>query len=97
MCDSRKWSGASAGGRALRNPGAKYIAVMLNPTPLWREFERRDAREAYASLTYEQALRRFEAMWAHARALRPDLGEDWLDDVQADIAVARAVNGLPPH
>ena len=68
---------------------------MLNPTAGWRAFELADEREA-AGLSYEEALARFAALWAYAREVRPDIGADWEDDVRADIAVARALNGLPP-
>jgi hypothetical protein len=44
----------------------------------------------------DDALARFAALWVHARALNPDFGSDWLDDLEPDLAVARAVNGLPP-
>ena len=60
------------------------------------EFEASYQREAFASLTYEDALARFAALWAEARVLSPDLGQDWRGDLEADLAVARAVNGLPP-
>jgi len=35
-------------------------------------------------------------MLQEARLLRPDLGLDWRDDLAPDLAVARALNGLPP-
>lgn len=69
---------------------------MIRPSDSLRELEARYQRDAYAGLTYEQALRRFAALWAEACALNPDIGVDWRDDLQADLAVARAVNGLPP-
>lgn len=60
------------------------------------EFEARYQREAFARLTYVEALARFEALWAEARIIRPDLGDDWQEDLEPDLAVARAINGLPP-
>src|SRR5688572_14488054 len=60
------------------------------------EFEAQYQREAFATLSYGDALARFAALWAEARIIRPDLGQDWQEDVEADVAVARAVNGLPP-
>ncbi len=60
------------------------------------DFEAAYQRTAYADLTYQEALARFAALWAEARALNPRLDEDWLEDLAADLAVARAVNGLPP-
>lgn len=70
--------------------------MVLNPTARWRAFEADDERAVAQGLTYEEALRRFAALWAHARAVNPALGADWEDDLAADFAVARAVNGLPP-
>jgi hypothetical protein len=61
------------------------------------QIDRRHEREVYHGLTFEEALERFAALWVHARRLRPDLGSDWRDDLDSDIAIARAVNGLPPR
>jgi hypothetical protein len=47
-------------------------------------------------MTYGEALARFAALWAEARLLNPELGQNWLEDLEPDFAVARAVNGLPP-
>ncbi len=69
---------------------------MINASRRLAEFEARYQREAYADRTYVEALARFAALWAEARALNPELGADWSHDLQADIAVARALNGLPP-
>lgn len=70
---------------------------MLKPTRELRELEARSEGESVATLSYQDALGRFAAMWSHARALRPDLGADWLDDLESDFAIARALNGLPPR
>jgi hypothetical protein len=55
-----------------------------------------EERAAYHGLGYEGALDVFLALWSEARLLNPELGADWLDDVQCDIAVARTLNGLAP-
>ena len=82
---------------AARNERATaYIAGMLNPTAQWRAFERDDEVATYGRMSYSDALARFERLWRHARAMHPDVGEDWEEDIAADLAVARAVNGLPP-
>ncbi len=60
------------------------------------EFEARYQREAFANLSYHEALARFAALWAEARLIRPDLGQEWREDLEADFAVARAINGLSP-
>lgn len=69
---------------------------MVRASDCLAEFEAQYQREAFKDLTYEQALEQFTALWNEARALRPDLGQDWLEDLETDFAVARAVNGLPP-
>lgn len=53
-------------------------------------------RDELDGLTYLEALRRFTGLWMEARQVRPDLGDDWEQDLCADLAVARAVNGLSP-
>ena len=69
---------------------------MIFSTPRLRALEAAFQREAFAGLSYEDALARFASLWAEARAFRPDLGADWEGDLAPDLAVARAVNGLPP-
>lgn len=61
-------------------------------------FEREDARRRYGDLSYPEALRLFEAMWAHAAAIDSGFAERNLDSVPVGaLAVARAINGLPPR
>lgn len=69
---------------------------MIEETKGLQELEARYQREAFAGLTYDDALTRFTTMWDHARRLNPDLGADWEADLASDLAIARAVNGLPP-
>ena len=69
---------------------------MIRPSARWKEFDARYRREAHRDLSFREALSIFEAMWVHARALNPRLGEDWREDLEASVAVARALNGLPP-
>ena len=69
---------------------------MIEPSAALAEFEARYQRDAFRGLTYEQALARFAALWAGAVAIGADLQGDWREDLDADLAVARAVNGLPP-
>ena len=47
-------------------------------------------------MTYAEAVEVFEALWEEARALNRDLPGDWATNLAPDLAVARAVNGLPP-
>lgn len=66
----------------------------------WAQLEalqRRYERESMHDLDYPAALRRFAALWAEALLLNPDIGADWRDDLESDLAVARALNGLPPE
>ena len=69
---------------------------MVHETDRLSEFEVRYRREAFRDFSYREALSIFEALWAEAHQLNPQLGEDWREDLQADFAVARALNGLPP-
>lgn len=59
------------------------------------ELQRRYEREWLRDLSYPEALRRFTALWAEALLLNPDIGADWRDDLESDLAVARALNELP--
>jgi hypothetical protein len=69
---------------------------MVRSSPRLDEFESRYQREAFRRLTLQEAVERFASLWAEARQLNPDLGEDWRADLEPDLAIARAVNGLPP-
>jgi hypothetical protein len=68
---------------------------MIRHTRSVEEIERRYAREVLAGRTYLEALAVFEALWRQALLLNPDFPGDWREDLAADLAVARAVNGLP--
>ena len=70
--------------------------MIRNPERL-EAFERADSRERLADLTYSQALAIFAALWREARTIAPESGVAWLEDLEPDLAVARAVNGLPPR
>jgi hypothetical protein len=59
--------------------------------------ERRYLREDLARLTYEESLRLFTALWREASSLVRDFPGDWRDDIAPDLALARVLNGLPPH
>lgn len=69
---------------------------MITRGPRLDAFEAEYQRQANADVSAEEALRRFAALWAHARAVRPDLGADWRQDIAVDIRVARVLNGLGP-
>lgn len=69
---------------------------MIRDTQRLRDFEVRYRREAFRDLTYEEALAIFEGLWVEACQLNPDFGDDWREDLEADFALARALNGLPP-
>jgi hypothetical protein len=61
-----------------------------------REVERQYARARLAAMTYQEALAIFSALWQEARTINPGYEPDWRMDIAPDLAVARAVNGLPP-
>ncbi len=70
---------------------------MLRPTPELREFEREYARRFDSDATYAKSLAIFKALWVEACTLRPDFPEsDWRRDIEPNLAIARAVNALPP-
>lgn len=69
---------------------------MLEATDELHELERRWEKQRYRDMNFADALALYASLWAEARALRDDLTVDWRLDVEADLAVARAVNGLPP-
>ncbi len=69
---------------------------MIRLSHLLRELNRRYEREALVDLSYDAALQRFAALWAEARELDVVASEDWLTDLKPDLAIARALNGLPP-
>jgi hypothetical protein len=69
---------------------------MIELPHLLEELARRYERKALEGMTYEVALQRFAALWAEARSLGFDARDDWLADLEPDLAIARALNGLPP-
>ena len=69
---------------------------MLRSSRTLELFEREYARSRGRAATYAQALEVFEALWVEAIALNPDFPGDWETDLAPDLAVARAINGLPP-
>jgi hypothetical protein len=69
--------------------------VITDPRRL-KDLEDRLAGDAGAAMTFAQALAWYEGALVEVRALRPDFDTDWIEDLESDLAVARAVNGLPP-
>jgi hypothetical protein len=67
--------------------------VIRSPEKL-REFDRWYAQTRSAKRSYHDALAIYEALWRHARQLRPDWPSDWRTDIEADIELARVLNGL---
>lgn len=69
---------------------------MVRSSPALAALEAAYQREAFRGLSYADALRRFAALWAEARTLNPEVGQAWLEDLAPALAIARALNGLPP-
>jgi hypothetical protein len=67
---------------------------MIRPSPELRRFELEQARAG--DIPYTRALEIFTALWVEARSLRPDLPGPWEEDIEPDLAVARALNDRPP-
>ncbi len=70
---------------------------MIRPSPELTRFERAYSRSRDRTITYEAASRVFGALWDEARALNPAFPGDWRTDIGSDLAIARALNGLPPN
>jgi hypothetical protein len=60
-----------------------------------QEFERWYASTVLARRSYDDALAVFAALWRYARQIDPVFPRDWEVDVEADIELARVLNGLP--
>jgi hypothetical protein len=67
---------------------------MIRNSETLERFERDYVRRRYANMTYAEALQIFAALWQHARALNPGFPDNWREDVEADIELARVLNGL---
>jgi hypothetical protein len=67
---------------------------MLRSSDRVHEMEAGWARSLYATMDYPEALARFTALWNQAELLSPGMGQDWEEDIKADIALARILNGL---
>lgn len=55
----------------------------------------RDYARGRGALTYPEALAVFASLWRHARALNPEFPGTWETDIEADLELARVLNGLP--
>ena len=82
--------------KTIRDGSGYITTAMIRSSKLLDELDQRYQREALRGLTYPQALARFAALWAEARELGASGRDDWETDLEPDLAVARAVNGLPP-
>jgi hypothetical protein len=69
---------------------------MVIERPRLRRFEAEYQRTAYRDLSMSDALALFQRLLEEARTLDPAFGRDWEADVAADLAIARAIHGLPP-
>ena len=69
---------------------------MIVPSEQLAAFERSYLRDVLSDMTYARALGLFAALWVEAQHLNPDIGTDWEDDLEPTLAIARALNGLPP-
>jgi hypothetical protein len=67
---------------------------MIIKTPELEEFYRRLIVEE--DLSYEQALRIFESLYAEALTLGAITEENILDGLETDLRIAKALNGLKP-
>lgn len=68
---------------------------MLNPTRALVELNAADAAAVIHKRTWHEALDIVLQLWEEAKAINPDVGNDWRQDVEVDIAVARILNARP--
>ncbi len=70
---------------------------MMKRSERGRELEERFDRRLSADLDYPSLLKRYGALWAEAVSINPHLGENWEEDIEADIRMARTLNGRPAN
>lgn len=70
--------------------------MLTNPERMAR-FERLDTRRRFGDMSFSEALAMIEALWSEAAGLDPDFPRRWQSDFETDFAIARGINGLPPH
>lgn len=75
----------------------RYHAAVIHSTQRLQQFERWYTTTRVAPRSYAEALVVFTALWQHARQVSPEFPTDWREDVQADIELARVLNGVVPR
>lgn len=68
---------------------------MLERTELLEALDRRWESRTYHGMDYSRALERFTALWNESLRLRDERERSWREDLEADLSIARAVNGHP--
>ena len=71
------------------------FTVSLNPTPALAKLDAADAEAVIYRRSYHEALDIVLQLWDQAKALNPDIGNDWRNDVEVDISVARTLDARP--
>jgi hypothetical protein len=66
---------------------------MIQNSEELQRFEREYVRRRYAHMTYAEALHIFAQLWQHAKLVNPDFTNNWYEDVEADLELARVLNG----
>jgi hypothetical protein len=67
---------------------------VIRHTEKLAQFERWYSATHVASRSFDDALAIFAALWDEACQLAPQMPTDWREDIQADIELARVLNGL---
>jgi len=68
---------------------------MIRRTEELDALDREYVRVYIGPLDYRSTLSRFAQWWRYARKLNPGFTDAWIDDVQADIELARVLNARP--
>lgn len=67
---------------------------MIKDAKALRELDERFEREHLADMSYHEALARFTALWNRALELGSVDHSNWLEDLEPDLRIARALNAL---
>lgn len=68
---------------------------MIRSPEVLEQFEAAQLRAEPVFTSFALASGRLDALWAEARRLNPGLGDDWRQDMESSIAMARMLN-VPP-
>jgi hypothetical protein len=75
----------------------KGAHALIRSSERLEEFDRWYASQRLARLSYADALAIFTGLWQHAKLLSDGFPGPWEPDIEADIELARVLNGITRH